>query len=129
MGDLARNTVKRATRVDATVSESLLKDFKSVAQAVKGMLSDVLVAFENGDVELATKVWARDDSVDEMYKALFDKIQEEMAQNAEAIPSCVQMIFAAKNFERLGDYSTKLARNIHYIISGKRAKKKNALAS
>lgn len=129
MGDLARNTVKRAKRVEVAVSEGLLEELKDVAGVVKTMLTDVLVAFEKGDVDLASDVWARDDAVNEMYKTLFNKIQLEISQNAGRVPSGVQMIFAAKNIERLGDYTTKLAKNVHYIISGKHVKKKNALAS
>lgn len=132
MGDLANNSVKRASRITANVEKESLGDFKKVASIVSEMLDEVLQALEESDTERADRVWLRDDEVDKIYKALFNKLQAAMQASNADIPSYMQIVFAAKNFERLGDYATKLAKSVHYIISGKRPKKqkvKAALAS
>ena len=123
MGELAKNNVKRANRVDSPIPVQLTEDFKKVAALVQEMLRRVLRALEQGDSQLAAKVWEGDDTVDHAYKALFPKLQDTMIANPASIPSCIQIAFAAKNLEHLGDYITKLAKNVHYIISGKRPKK------
>lgn len=129
MGDLAHNNVKRASHLHTSMSPALLGDFKQVAQIVTEMLNDVLNALKENDIERADRVWMRDDEVDALYKTLFDKIQTAMQSESNIIPSYMQIVFAAKNFERLGDYATKLAKSVHYIISGKRPKKQKVKAA
>lgn len=123
MGGLAANTVKRASRVASPVTKGLVEEFKKVAQIVTEMLTEVLVALKDGDIERADRVWMRDDEVDEIYNALFLKLQIAMQTNSADIPSYMQMVLAAKNFERLGDYATRLAKTVHYVIAGKWPKK------
>lgn len=129
MGGLAQNIVKRASLVTGAVNNELLGDFKQVASIVAEMLDEALGALEESDIERADRVWMRDDEVDEIYKALFNKIQIAMQADNAGIPSYMQVVFAAKNFERLGDYATKLAKTVHYIISGKRPKKQKVKAA
>jgi phosphate uptake regulator len=44
-------------------------------------------------------------------------------RDADRLPSIMHAIFAMKNIERVGDYVTKLARLVYYIVSGERAPK------
>ena len=38
--------------------------------------------------------------------------------NPEAIAAFADIIFSAKNFERIGDHATKIADLVHYISTG-----------
>lgn len=129
MGGLANNSVKRASRVNnSSVTKELAGDFKKVAGIVAEMLDEVLQALKESDIERADRVWMRDDEIDDIYKALFVKLQTAMQSNSADIPSYMQIVLAAKNFERLGDYATKLAETVHYIIAGKWPKKQKIKA-
>jgi phosphate transport system protein len=45
-------------------------------------------------------------------------LQEEMQHHPEAVESATHFVFAAKNFERIADYATSLARTVHYVTTG-----------
>ncbi len=123
MGDLARNAVKRIDRAEAPVIQQSITDFREVAAVVAQMVRDLLVAFKELDPDKAAHVWQQDDRVDELYHGLFTNLQNAMIANSAGVPSYMQIAFAAKNFERLGDHVTRLAKIVHYIASGKRKKK------
>jgi phosphate transport system protein len=86
-------------------------------------LGDALKAFATRDADLATKVWKRDDEVDAIYKDIINLMQEEMMQSKDRVAPCTHVMFAAKNLERLADYTTNLAKTVYYINTGKRADK------
>lgn len=123
MGNLARNNVKRASRIDEAVLQQFIEDFKSIASLIQTMITQVLKALAEQDITLAAMVWQKDDAVDSAYSDLFTELEKRMTTETSSISSCLQIALAAKNFERLGDYVTRLARNVHFIISGKRPKK------
>ncbi|MEQ1790471.1 MAG: PhoU domain-containing protein, partial [Rickettsiales bacterium] len=57
------------------------------------------------------------------YKEIIEMMQKEMASSAENVLPCTQIVFAAKNLERLGDYTTNLAKTVYYVTAGKRPNK------
>jgi phosphate transport system protein len=42
-----------------------------------------------------------------------------MMEDARNISLCTHLLFGAKNLERIGDHTTNIAENIHYLIHGK----------
>jgi phosphate transport system protein len=43
-----------------------------------------------------------------------------MMEDARNISPCIDLIFVAKNLERIGDHTTNIAEKIHYMIHGQR---------
>ena len=41
-----------------------------------------------------------------------------MMENPRNITSCMHLLFIAKNFERMGDHTTNIAEQVHYMVSG-----------
>ena len=122
-GDMAKNTVKRSVRMGAYASEAGIAKLERMADVIDELLGDALTAFETRNADLATHVWKRDDEIDGLYKEVIALMQEEMAASNDRIAPCTQVMFAAKNLERLADYTTNLAKTVYYINSGKRADK------
>ncbi len=122
-GDMAKNTVKRSVRMGDYASEAAISKLERMADVINDLLGDALDAFEKRDAELATKVWKRDDEIDALYKEIISLMQDEMRTSADRIMPCTQVMFAAKNLERLADYTTNLAKTVYYINTGKRADK------
>jgi phosphate transport system protein len=94
-----------------------------MADAAVAMLDDALLAFRERDAQRAIQVWKRDDVVDELYHQIFGAMQSEMSANGQNVPACTHVVFAAKNFERIADYTTNLSKIVYYVTSGKRADK------
>ena len=68
----------------------------------------------------AVAVWHRDDEVDDMYTSLFRELLTYMMEDPRNISACLDLIFVAKNLERIGDHTTNIAEKIHYMIHGQR---------
>jgi phosphate transport system protein len=71
----------------------------------------------------AILVMAQDDAIDKIYHTLLDDVQAHAVKNPKVIPAFADIIFAAKNMERIGDHCTKMADLVHYIDTGERVGK------
>ena len=94
-----------------------------MAGIVSEMLDESLQALKARDAGRSAEVWKRDDEVDDLYHGILSSMQQEMQDNPANIPSCTHVVFAAKNFERIADYATSIARMVYYIASGESASK------
>ncbi len=122
-GDLAKNTVKRSVKMGTFAPEPVIKKLESMADIIVGMLDDALRAFNEKDMQKATEVWKRDQEIDDLYHEVFAAMQKEMSASPADAAACTQVVFAAKNLERVADYTTNLAKTVYYVASGKRADK------
>ena len=61
---------------------------------------------------------ARDEEVDHMHNTLFRELLTYMMEDPRHITSCMHLLFIAKNIERMGDHTTAVAEQIHYVVTG-----------
>ncbi len=117
-GDLAKNTVKRSVKINEDIPEPLLIIMEQMADHVVEMMNGAMEAVSVRDTGIATRVWKQDDAVDDLYHDFFTQIQQLMTQHPERIPAGTHLIFMAKNFERIADYATNLAKTVYYVANG-----------
>lgn len=122
-GDLAKNTVKRSVRMGSFAPEAATQKLEQMADIIVEMLNGALTAFAEKDTAKAGIVWRRDKEIDTLYRELIEMMQKEMAASAENVLPCTHVVFAAKNLERLADYTTNLAKTVYYVTAGKRPDK------
>jgi phosphate transport system protein len=120
MGDYATNIAKRCERLAKEPPVKPLYTIPRMAQISQAMVKDVLDAYVERDTDKAIAVWRRDDEVDDMFTSLFRELLTYMMEDARNISQCIDLIFVAKNLERIGDHATNIAEKIHYIIHGQR---------
>jgi phosphate transport system protein len=120
MGDYATNIAKRCERLAKEPPVKPLYTIPRMAQISQAMVKDVLDAYVERDIDKAIAVWRRDDEVDDMFTSLFRELLTYMMEDARNISQCIDLIFVAKNLERIGDHATNIAEKIHYIIHGQR---------
>jgi phosphate transport system protein len=118
IGDLAKNTAKRSAAM-ADHSTHLVASVLPISDLAEEELSNVLAAFRESDAAAALSVWQRDEELDELYNAVFRQLLTYMLENPRTIGTATQLIFAAKNMERIGDHATNIAENICYLVDGK----------
>ncbi len=118
MGDLAKNTTMRGARVKKEYSMQIKNDIDQMVDSITNSLKDAICAFKDNNAQLASEIPSRDLAVDEIYTKLMEKIEVDLSNNPQNIKSNIQIIFAIKNLERIGDYVSKIARIIYYIITG-----------
>jgi len=64
------------------------------------------------------EVIARDDKVDAFYDSIFRNLVSHMMENPSSISSAAQLLFVARNIERIGDHATNVAELVHYAATG-----------
>jgi phosphate transport system protein len=118
IGDYAKNIAKRVPQlVDAGQIEplSLLPEMARIAT---GMVHDVLDAFVNRDAEAAVRVAQRDQAVDDFYDSIFRTLVTFMMEKPQTIGQATQLLFVARNLERVGDHATNIAEMVYYAATG-----------
>jgi phosphate transport system protein len=78
----------------------------------------VVDAYRTRDAAGAFEVWSRDTDVDQMHGTVFRDILALMASDPSAVASSSQLMFIAKNLERIGDHATNIAELVHYAVTG-----------
>lgn len=123
-GDLAKNTTKRSMKLGDYSPAEILDSLHNMADIVRNMVGDAVRAIETRDPNLAIDVWKRDKKVDDLYQDILRALQHEMQSNPAFVEPATHYVFATKNFERIADYATSLARTVHYVNTGNLADKK-----
>lgn len=121
IGDYAKNIAKRTeslVQVDPVgTTASTLRRMSSV---VERMQADALNAYLNRDADLADKVRAADEEVDQIYSSLFRTLLTHMMEDPRCISAAMHLHFIAKNIERMGDHVTTIAEEAIYLARGHR---------
>ena len=82
------------------------------------MVHDVLTAYAARDPDLAREVIATDAKVDAFYNSIFRNLVSHMVENPSTISSAAQLLFVARNIERIGDHATNVAEMVHFAATG-----------
>ena len=78
----------------------------------------VLQAYAEDDLIKADDVWSKDEEVDAAYEKLSQEIIGLMMSDPQAVSAGSQLLFVAKNLERIGDHATNVAEIVHYRLTG-----------
>ena len=116
MERIGDQTADIADIVIATKSteEKNLKDINRMAEATVKMVRDSVSAYVQKDLELARKVMAADDEVDD----LFDLVKFISDHKGSAGDEAIDLIMIAKYLERIGDHATNIAEWVEFSITG-----------
>ena len=106
IGDLAKNIAKRAIPLSSARPIKLTTSIVRMGRQTLTQLSDVLNAHASRDVDLAVQIWNQDYEIDELYNAIFREVVTYMVEDSRLIGVGAQLMFIAKNLERIGDHTT-----------------------
>jgi phosphate transport system protein len=119
IGDYAKNVAKRDSVVTEMVAlGSSEKTITRMSELVQEMIRGVVDAYVSRDIGMADHWREKDEEVDLFHNTLFRELLTYMMENPRNITSCMHLLFIAKNFERMGDHTTNIAEQVHYIVSG-----------
>jgi phosphate transport system protein len=119
IGDYAKNIAKRVGRIEGKTRFEPLTLLPAMGELAAEMVHDVLTAFAARDPVLAREVIERDDKVDAFYDSIFRNLVSHMVENPSTISTAAQLLFIARNIERIGDHATNVAEMVHYSATGK----------
>ncbi|MEM9197171.1 MAG: phosphate signaling complex protein PhoU [Pseudomonadota bacterium] len=118
IGDLSKNIAQRSKALAAARRINLSSSIVRMGQQTAEQLNEVLDAYTSRDTALAVAVWRRDVEIDEFYNSLFRELVTYMMEDPRVIGLGSQLLFIAKNLERIGDHTTHIAELIYYIVEG-----------
>jgi phosphate transport system protein len=119
IGDLAKNTAKRTHAISEALPRKLSTGLARMGAMAQAQLSQVLDAYAQRDDEKGLAVWRSDEDLDSLYNSIFRELLTYMMEDPRNISLCTHLLFGAKNLERIGDHTTNIAENIHYLVHGK----------
>ncbi len=120
IGDYAASIAKRAKRLTACAPPRATASLERMGTCLKEMLADVLDAYRKRDATKAMGVWHRDGDVDDLYDSVFRELLSELKADPRVTSAGIDLLFIAKNLERIGDHTTNIAERVHYIVHGDR---------
>ncbi|MDT8344265.1 MAG: phosphate signaling complex protein PhoU [Thermohalobaculum sp.] len=119
IGDLAKNIAKRTQVVIEGQPLKVTGSIVRMGKQTQALLSEVLDAYTSRDTAIAVSVWKRDVEIDEMYNSIFRELTTYMMEDPRVISLCSQLLFVAKNLERIGDHATFIAEMTYFVVEGK----------
>ena len=94
-------------------------EIRHMSDVSLGMLRKALDAFARLDPSLTAEVIAKDNVVDEEFKAVLRQLITLMMEDPRTISMSIEMLFIAKAIERIGDHAKNIAEYVIYIVKGK----------
>ena len=118
IGDYSKNIAKRVGMIEGRARFEPLTLLPTMGELAGEMVHDVLTAYAARDPDLAREVIATDAKVDAFYNSIFRNLVSYMVENPATISSAAQLLFVARNIERIGDHATNVAEMVHFAATG-----------
>lgn len=120
IGDEAKRIARMAKEDHSGVlSQDIRHEMRHMGELVSEMLRTILDAFARMDVETAVKVVESDTRVDNKYVSITRQLITYMAQDPKMIPQILNILWAARALERIGDRCENIAEYIFYLVKGR----------
>jgi phosphate transport system protein len=118
IGDYAEGIGKITIMIGDEPPLKPLIDLPRMTAMTASMLRRVLEAFINHDVEVARKIYAEDDVIDNLYDQVFRELLSFMVEDPRTITRATRLIWVAHKLERCADRVTNIAERVIYVATG-----------
>lgn len=120
IGDEAKRVAKMVKEeLSGAMPEDVRQEIQHMGDLVREMLRLILDAFARSDVETAMRVVKADNRVDIKYVSITRQLMTHMAQDPRSIPRVLNILWAARSMERMGDRCENIAEYIFYLVHGR----------
>ncbi len=120
VGDLSVHIAKVAQKLSGETYIKPLISMNVMAERAVQMVSQAVNAYVSRDAQAADEVAAGDDLIDNTYSQLFRELLTYMMESPSTIAQAQTLLFAAKQFERVGDHATNICEAATYVATGRR---------
>ena len=118
IGDQAADIADLSKHIEDKAVTGDIINIRKMAEDTVRMVTESIDAFVKGDLELCRKVIDDDDKVDDAFNDIKEKLAEVLNNGKPDASIGLDILMAAKYFERIGDHATNIAEWVEYSITG-----------
>lgn len=122
MGDEADKVARMAIALnDSSTSSNSPRGFvelRHIANSVQALVNQSLDAFARFDVQTAVEVVKGDKQVDRDYGSAMRELATYMMEDPRSISRVMNIIWALRSLERIGDHARNIAEHVIYLVHG-----------
>ncbi len=118
MGDEVERIAQLIAKSNLPDSETLKSSMQVLGEFVLAMLKGSLDAFARMDAEAAKQTHEDDTHIDAQYKELLGITMVEMQQNANELEIWLEVLWALRSFERIGDRCKNVCEYVMFLTNG-----------
>ncbi|MGG7055978.1 phosphate signaling complex protein PhoU [Nitrosomonas sp. ANs5] len=94
-------------------------EIKHIANIAINMLHKALDAFARLDPNASAEIVRQDEQVDEEFRSIIRQLITFMMEDPRKISTAIEILFAAKAIERIGDHAKNMSEYVVYMVKGK----------
>jgi phosphate transport system protein len=117
IADQAVNIARKARKLNRAPLLPEVHFLDPMYREVTSMLSDVLRAYTENNIDLAISIPARDKTLDAMNHEITENLTVQMTKFPERITEYLDLIFIARHLERAGDHVKNVAEDVVFAIA------------
>lgn len=121
MGDEANKIARMAIELNdegGATSPRGYVELRHIAVSVQSLVRQSLDAFARFDVQMAVKVVKDDSQVDRDYASAMRSLATYMMEDPRSISRVMNVIWALRSLERIGDHARNIAEHVIYLVHG-----------
>ena len=127
MGDEARKIAKMAIAMsDSGDLPHGFSELRHLGRRVQQVVNDTLTAFARYDVNTALQVAHEDKAIDQEYDTAMRELITYMMEDPRNISRAMNITWALRALERIGDHAANIAEHIIYLVKGLDVRHKTA---
>lgn len=120
IGDQAERVARMGTRLaEVERPKNNYHEIQNMGDRVAKMVHGALDAFARMDVESAIEVSKQDEQVDQEYDGLMRQCLTFMMEDPRKISQMLDIMWAARAIERIGDHAKNICEYVIYLVKGK----------
>lgn len=97
-------------------------EIRHIGNHVRNMVRDSLTSFARFDVNMALAVAREDKDVDQEYGSAMRELITFMMEDPRTISHVLNVLWALRSLERIGDHARNIAEQVIYLVKGKDAR-------
>jgi phosphate transport system protein len=119
VGDQAKRIAQMAIHL-ATDSEYVdhYYELQHIGEMIKSMLHQALDAFARMEIDGVAEINEQDDNVNREYKGIVRQLVTKMMEDPRNISRSLDILWAARALERIGDHSCNIGEYVVYMMKG-----------
>ncbi|MGX9461743.1 phosphate signaling complex protein PhoU [Shewanella sp. A14] len=119
IGDACVRIAKAAVEKRANTQQPLLVSIENMGRHATRMLHSTLDALARMDADQAFELHKQDAKLDKEYEGIIRQLMTHMMEDPRSIPGVLDVLWAARAVERVGDRCKNICEYVIYYVKGK----------